>query len=284
MDLLRQGGGEDGTCVGLGMGGNELAAQAQSIAQQAGSGAAAAAATSSSSAVLDFQLQQMQAIQFQLLQQQQQQQQLQPANQMLDMPSFMSNNAAAMSSLMGAGGANNGMASGAMGGNATMMNNSLLASANHQGLMGMMGGGGVDNNMNANAAMAAAAMTAAAQGGQLNNSLGMRRTSLGFMPYLPTTNVGRRDSMGSVFSAVGNNQMYDGKIESTFDEVGGEGAVTCPAGAAGGELKLGFEVVSSEGGNQTSKMEELQDMIASERTKQQSLVENNISNNDRAAV
>jgi hypothetical protein len=102
-----------------------------------------------------------------------------------------------------------------------MMNNPLYS----QGMMSMnmMGGGGggvgggadVVNNANA-AAMA-----------------GMRRTSLGFMPYLPTSNVGRRDSMGSTFSGVGNTTSMDndGKIESTFDDVGGDGV---GAGATGG--------------------------------------------------
>lgn len=96
-----------------------------------------------------------------------------------------------------------------------MMNNPLYS----QGMMGMnmMGGasggggvgGGADVVNNANAAA----------------MVGMRRTSLGFMPYLPTSNVGRRDSMGSVFSGVGNTSSMenDGKIESTFDDVGGDG-------------------------------------------------------------
>lgn len=104
-----------------------------------------------------------------------------------------------------------------------MMNNSLYS----QGMMGMnmmgggggVGGGGADVVNNANAAAMA----------------GMRRTSLGFMPYLPTSNVGRRDSMGSVFSGVGNTTSMDndGKIESTFDDVGGDG-VGAANGATGG--------------------------------------------------
>ena len=286
-DLLRQGqgvgvsAGEEGASV---VGSDQqLPSQAQAIAKQAGTGGAASS-TGQNSAGLEAQLQQMQAMQLQLLQQQQQMQQLpqqQQANQMMDMSSFMSNNAA----LMGAG-ASNGMAA-AMGGNTTaMMNNSLLASANQQGLMGMnmMGGGGGDNNVNTNAAMAAAAMTAAA-GGQLNNSLGMRRTSLGFMPYLPASNVGnvgRRDSMGSVFS-LGNNQTFDGKIESTFDDMGGgPGANSSAAGR--GENKEGYEPGTGGGGDQTSKMVVLQGLIANEQRKQQSWIENNASNNDGTSV
>ena len=66
---------------------------------------------------------------------------------------------------------------------------------------GGSGGGSGDNVM----------MTTA--GGQLNNSTGMRRTSLGFMPYLPTSNVGsRRDSMGSIFSGIGNSMENDGNV------------------------------------------------------------------------
>eukprot|EP00985_Skeletonema_marinoi_P004296 scaffold1882_cov181-Skeletonema_marinoi.AAC.4 len=285
-DLLRQGqgvgvsAGEEGASV---VGSDQqLPLQAQAIAKQAGTGGASS--TGQNSAGLEAQLQQMQAMQLQLLQQQQQMQQLpqqQQANQMMDMSSFMSNNAA----LMGAG-ASNVMAA-AMGGNTTaMMNNSILASANQQGLMGMnmMGGGGGDNNVNTNAAMAAAAMTAAA-GGQLNNSLGMRRTSLGFMPYLPASNVGnvgRRDSMGSVFS-LGNNQTFDGKIESTFDDMGGgPGANSSAAGR--GEHKEGYEPGTGGGGDQTSKMDVLQGLIANEQRKQQSLIENNASNNDGTSV
>jgi hypothetical protein len=261
---------------------NQLASQAQAVTS-----ASNVVPNAATVAGLEVQLQQMQAMQLQLLQQQaQQQQQQQQSNQMIDMSSFMTNNAAA--SMLG--GANNGMAASAMGGD-SMKNNFLLASANQQGLMGlnMMGGGGGgdvgtggNDNMNTNAAMAAAAMTAAAQGGQLSNTLGMRRTSLGFMPYLPVGNVGRRDSLGSVFS-VGNCHTFDGKIESTFDDVGGGGGGLNNASTAGvsGTGKEGYEPGTSGGGDPTSKLNVLQGVIANEQMKQQqSLVQNNTSNND----
>ena len=303
-DLLRQGQlqqqqqgvvatvGEDGA-GGVGMDGvigsdNHL--QAQAVTSSASNVVPNAATV----AGLEVQLQQMQAMQLQLLQQQaqQQQQQQQQSNQMMDMSSFMSNNAAA--SMLGAaaagGGANNGMAAAAMGGDSTLKNNFLLA--NQQGLMGlnMMGGvGGGDvvgtggnDNVNTNAAMAAAAMTAAAQGGQLSNTLGMRRTSLGFMPYLPVGNVGRRDSLGSVFS-VGNCHTFDGKIESTFDDVvvGGGGLNNASTAGVTGADKEGYEPGTSGGGEPTSKLNVLQGVIANEQMKQQqNLAQNNTSNND----
>lgn len=304
--------GEDGTVAGGGgvgmdgfIGTDQLASQAQAIAKQVGSVGGGVAATSSSvagstlpnsTAGLELQLQQMQAMQLQLMQQQQSQmqqsQQQQQTNQMMDMSSFMTNNAASM--LGAAGASSNGMAA-AMGGDAALKNNFLLATANQQGLMGlnMMGGGGGgggvgaagggDNNVNTNAAMAAAAMTAAAQGGQLSNSLGMRRTSLGFMPYLPVSS--RRDSLGSVFS-FGNNHAFDGKIESTFDDIGGGGRLnSSTAGVAGmgrGDHKEGYEPGTSGGGggDQTSKLDVLQGLISNEQRRQQSLMQYNTSNND----
>ena len=106
-----------------------------------------------------------------------------------------------------------------------MMNNSLYS----QGMMGMnmMGGGGTGGGVGGGADVVNNANAAA--------MAGMRRTSLGFMPYLPTSNVGRRDSMGSVFSGIGNmtSMDNDGKIESTFDDVGGDG-VGEANGATGG--------------------------------------------------
>jgi hypothetical protein len=275
--------------VGVGMEGvigsdNQLAPQAPSSASNVVPNAATVAG-------LEVQLQQMQAMQLQLLQQQaQQQQQQQQSNQMMDMSSFMSNNAAASMLGAAAGGANNGMAASAMGGDSTLKNNFLLASANQQGLMGlnMMGGGGDvgtggNDNMNTNAAMAAAAMTAAAQGGQLSNTLGMRRTSLGFMPYLPVGNVGRRDSLGSVFS-VGNCHTFDGKIESTFDDVvvGGGGLNNTSTAGVTGADKEGYEPGTSGGGGEpTSKLNVLQGVIANEQMKQQqNLAQSNTSNND----
>ena len=106
-----------------------------------------------------------------------------------------------------------------------MMNNPLYS----QGMMGMnmMGGGGTGGGAGGGADVVNNANAAA--------MVGMRRTSLGFMPYLPTSNVGRRDSMGSVFSGVGitTSMDNDGKIESTFDDVGGDG-VGAANGATGG--------------------------------------------------
>lgn len=308
-DLLRQGQlqqqqqgvvatvGEDGAASGggggVGMEGvigsdNQLTSQAHAVTSSASNVVPNAATV----AGLEVQLKQMQAMQLQLLQQQaQQQQQQQQSNQMMDMSSFMTNNAAASMLGAAAGGGNNGMAAAAMGGDSNLKNNFLLASANQQGLMGlnMMGGGGGgdvgtggNDNMNTNAAMAAAAMTAAAQGGQLSNTLGMRRTSLGFMPYLPVGNVGRRDSLGSVFS-VGNCHTFDGKIESTFDDVGGGGGGLNNTSTVGvsGTGKEGYEPGTSGGGDPTSKLNVLQGVIANEQMKQQqSLVQNSTSNND----
>ena len=110
-----------------------------------------------------------------------------------------------------------------------MMNNPLYS----QGMMGMnmMGGGGTGGGVGGGADVVNNANAAA--------MVGMRRTSLGFMPYLPTSNVGRRDSMGSVFSGVGITTDNDGKIESTFDDVGGD-VVGAANGAAGGRGGTGW--------------------------------------------